>query len=148
MTMSQLSNRYHNSDNYKSINNVPIISAATARQSLHTGQVYILVFNEALWVDNHMEHSLINPNQLRCYGTKVQDDRTLHRTLLIITEDNEFCMELYMKSTIVYTDTFTPSSQELEQCPQIELLSSRPWDPNHVKFPEATTTLEDEVSNL
>ena len=63
-------------DDYESVTNVPIVHAATAWQSPHSGQTYILVFHEALWMGGHMEHSLVNPNQLRYFGTKVQDDPT------------------------------------------------------------------------
>ena len=59
-------------DDYESVSNVPIVHAATAWQSPHTGQTYILVFHEALWMGGHMEHSLVNPNQLRHFGTKIQ----------------------------------------------------------------------------
>ena len=36
-------------DDYQPVQNIPIVSAATAWQSPTTGQTYILVFNEALW---------------------------------------------------------------------------------------------------
>ena len=55
-------------EDYESVKDVPIVQAATAWQSQHTGQTYILVFNEALWMGDSMDHSLINPNQLRHYG--------------------------------------------------------------------------------
>ena len=55
-------------DDYEPISKVKICTAATAWQSSHTGQTYILVFNEALWMGDSMIHSLINPNQLRHFG--------------------------------------------------------------------------------
>ena len=48
---------------YQPVRNVPIVCAATAWQSPKTGQVYILVFNECLYMPS-LPHSLINPNQL------------------------------------------------------------------------------------
>ena len=51
---------------------------------------------------DHMEHSLLNPNQLRHHGVRVQDDPTSQYPLSIVTEDNDFCMELSMEGTIVY----------------------------------------------
>jgi hypothetical protein len=45
---------------------------------------------------------LIN-NQLRHFGTKVQDNPMSDRALSIISEDNEFCMLLSMQGTIGYT---------------------------------------------
>ena len=37
-------------EDYESIKNVPIVTAATAWQSPITGQTYILVLNEAIWM--------------------------------------------------------------------------------------------------
>ena len=135
-------------DDYESVTNVPIVHAATAWQSPHSGQTYILVFHEALWMGGHMEHSLVNPNQLRYFGTKVQDDPTSDRALSIINEDNSFCMELAMAGTVVYADTFTPSEQELHDCPHIILSSPHAWDPHKVSFPKAKRSLDEEVGSL
>ena len=130
-------------EDYESINNVPIVTAATAWQSPITGQTYILVFNEAIWMGEHMDQTLINPNQLRHYGVKVQDDPTSSLPLSIITEDNEFCMELIMDGTIVTAPTYSPSEDDLKNNPHIELSSPHHWNPKTVKFPKCTRTLED-----
>ena len=135
-------------DDYDSIKNVPIVSAATAWQSSITGQTYILILNEALWMGDQMDHSLINPNQLRHYGVRVQDDLTSERALSIITADNQFCMELQMKGTIIYTETHSPSDRELEECPHITLSSSHPWDPHNVRFPNPRRTLDEEMGEI
>ena len=58
-------------DTYESIKSVPIAKAGTAWTSPETGVTYILVFNEELWMGDKMDHSLINPNQLRLYGVTV-----------------------------------------------------------------------------
>ena len=95
-----------------------------------------------------LDHSLINPNQLRHHGTKVQDNPMSDRALSIITEDNEFCMGLAMAGTIVYADTFSPTDQELCECPHIQLSSAHSWDPHHVKFPKSRRTLDEEIGGL
>jgi hypothetical protein len=61
-------------DTYQAISNVPIVTGATAYTSPTTGDTFILVFHEALWMGPHLDHSLINPNQLRNYGLTVQDN--------------------------------------------------------------------------
>ena len=134
-------------DDYDSISNVPIVHAATAWQSPVTGQTFILVLNEALWMGS-MDHSLINPNQLRHFGVSVQDDPTSSRPLSIITEDKDFCMELSMAGTIVYMDTHSPTAKELNECPHIHLSSSNPWNPHTVTFPKSSLSLEDEIGDL
>ena len=58
------------SDTYKTMTNIPIITAATGFTST-TGRQYILVFNEAFYI-KYMDHKLINPNQLRHFDTEVQ----------------------------------------------------------------------------
>ena len=55
-----------------------------------------------------MNHSLINPNQLRHYGTVVQDNPVLNQPLYIMTEDTSFIMELKLKGTVIGSETFTP----------------------------------------
>ena len=79
-------------DDYESVSNVPMVHAATACRSTHIVQTYILVFNEVLWMVNHMDHSLINPNQLRHYVIKVQENSISESALSIVTEYNELCM--------------------------------------------------------
>jgi hypothetical protein len=50
------------SDKYEAVKGVPVIQAATGYTSTN-GRNYILIFNEALWMEN-LDHSLVNPNQL------------------------------------------------------------------------------------
>ena len=116
-------------DDYESISNIPIVHAATAWQSPNTGQTYILVINESLWMGDKMQHLLFNPNQLRHFGTKVQDNPTSDHPLSIITEDNEFCLELDMDGTIIFANTHSPTESELQTCPHITLSSPHAWDP-------------------
>ena len=52
--------------------------------------------HEALYVRDTLDHTLVNPNQLRHYGTQVQDKVMSEITLSIITEDREFNMEISM----------------------------------------------------
>ena len=135
-------------DDYESVKDVPIVHAATAWQSCHTGQTYILVFNEALWMGDTMDHTLINPNQLRHYGTEVQDNPTSKYPLSIQTEDKEFCMELSMDGTIVFVDTHLPTDHELHNCPKIHLSSQHPWNPEKVTFQPCHMTLEEQCGGL
>ena len=49
-------------DSYEAIKGVSIVTGATAWTSQVDGQTYILVFNEALWMGDVLDHSLLNPN--------------------------------------------------------------------------------------
>lgn len=50
------------SERYEPLKNVDIVTAATAWDDPESGETVILVFNEALWFLDEMEHSLVNPN--------------------------------------------------------------------------------------
>ena len=133
-------------DDYNPICNVPIVQAATAYTSKHTGQTYILVLNEALWMGESMQHSLINPNQLRYFGIRVQDDPTSNEPIHIRNEDDSFNIELCMSGTIMYIDTHTPSVKELNDCPHIILSSPHEWNPQEVKFNNNSQSFEERMS--
>lgn len=53
------------SDDYDAVENVSIVAAATAWTCQESGETFILVFNEGLWMPKSMPHSLVNPNQLQ-----------------------------------------------------------------------------------
>jgi hypothetical protein len=53
---------------------IPVATVATAWDDLTTGQTYILVIHQALYFGIQLDHSLINPNQIRVTGIPVCDD--------------------------------------------------------------------------
>ena len=57
-------------DTYDSIKSVPIAKAGTAWTSPESGTTIILVFNEGLWMGDKMEHTLVNPNQMRLLASR------------------------------------------------------------------------------
>ena len=59
------------SEKYTPIKDIPIVSVATGFTSENSIN-YILVFHEALYMPD-MRHSLINLNQCRHFGAKVQN---------------------------------------------------------------------------
>ena len=60
-------------DQFEAIKDVPIARVATAFKD-SDGSTYILVINEALYFGQEMDHSLINPNQIRHFGIPVSDN--------------------------------------------------------------------------
>ena len=60
------------SKKYKPVNYVPIVTAATGYTACN-GKEYILIINEEFWLPD-LNHTLVNPNQLRHYGLLVQDN--------------------------------------------------------------------------
>ena len=89
-------------DDYEAITGVRVANIATAWQSPQSGQLYIFLFNKVLWMGDSIDHSLINPNQLRHFGVMMQDDPASSCPLSIISEDIKFALELDRQGTILY----------------------------------------------
>jgi len=96
-------------DTYDAIKNIPIVSAATAWTSLESTETYILVFNEGLWMQGEMDHSLINPNQMRHNGATVQDNPFSPSPLFIETAEADFVLPLEISGTNILANTRTPT---------------------------------------
>jgi hypothetical protein len=113
----------------EAVQNIPIVLAATAIQHPNSGETLILVFNEVLWYGDRMDHSLINPNQLRHFGVMVHDNPfDIDHPLMIKELSDGVFIPLQIKGTTVFFDSHTPTSDELENCPHIVLTSDNPWN--------------------
>ena len=133
-------------DAYEPIRSVPIVQAATAWTSMDSGKTFILVFNEGLWMGDQLSHTLVNPNQLRSFGVTVQDNPFSGSPLYIATEDEEFVMPLGILGTNIIANTRTPTDEELQTCQHVVLSSPYPWNPQNVRFPEPTRSVEEEIA--
>ena len=123
-------------DSYESIKGVSIVTGATAWTCQVTGETCILVFNEALWMGEVLEHSLLNPNQMRHYGVTVQDNPFDKRGIYLEEEEESEKIPLQSEGTTIYLTTRTPTERELHECCHITLSSKAAWNPNEVQFPE------------
>ena len=122
------------SNTYNAITDVPVVTRATLWTSPHDGDEYILIFNEALWMGDTLQHTLVNPNQLEAYGTTIQDN-PFSPSPLSFDPTNGPVIPLTTMGTIIYCTTRAPSDQELSSLPHITLSSSATWDPHKVVFP-------------
>ena len=94
---------------------VPILSGATAWDDPVTGQTYILVINEGLYYGNKMEHSLINPNQIRAYGIPLwynTYDQSRNGELSIEL-DEAVRVQMKTQGTKILFESRAPTKQEL-----------------------------------
>jgi hypothetical protein len=91
-----------------------------------------------------MEHTLVNPNQLRAYGFTVQDNPFSTSPTFISTEGHGFSMPLKSKgsTSILGVITRIPADRELQECQHVILSSEHDWDPQNVRFPKASCTVE------
>ena len=122
------------SDTYDAITDVPVITGATLWTSPHDGDENILIFNEALWMGDTLQHTLVNPNQLRAYGTTVQDNPFASFPLMFDPPTGPV-IPLTTMGTIIYCNTQAPNDHKLSSLPHIILSSSAKWDPHNVVFP-------------
>ena len=125
---------------------VPIVSAATAWDDPITGQTYLLVINEGLYYGNKMDHSLINPNQIRDYGIPVWDnayDKSRNGELSIELDDVKVRMKT--QGTKILFESRAPTREELQECEQIQLASKKEWNPKQVKMSEVNRDLDDSI---
>eukprot|EP00536_Pseudo-nitzschia_multiseries_P016348 jgi/Psemu1/45862/gm1.45862_g len=115
------------SEEYKPLKKIPIGSCVTAWTSPTSGQVYIIVFHQALYFGNKLKNSLICPNQVRdCNFNSVEetphqfDPRSKHGiTLQTPMEDDDskkVFIKLNMRNVISYFPTRKPTKLELDEC--------------------------------
>ncbi|CAJ1965439.1 unnamed protein product [Cylindrotheca closterium] len=113
--------------------NVPIVSGATAYDCPQSGNTFILIFNEALYYGNRLDHSLINPNQVRKFGIPLWDN-PFDEMRNIGIETKPIFVALKAKGTKLLFDSRAPTDQELANCPHIDMTSKVPWNPGTVQL--------------
>lgn len=134
--------------NYDPMKDVPIVKAATGFTT-SDGRNYILVFNEALWMPN-LDHTLVNPNQMRSHGVEVQDNPYSIEPMAIKTWDDDFTTCLSSESATIFFNSWLPNVDDLASYPHVVLSSDHNWDPLKVKFPNSSDNdiLEIESRNV
>ena len=118
---------YPYTDSYKPLENVPIVTAATAYDH-EDGQTYILVVNEALYYGTKMNHSLINPNQVRYHGLDFFDNPVRDKTLYMQADD-DVNIPLHYEGTKCLFKSRSPTQNEINNCPHLHITSNIEWDP-------------------
>ena len=93
-----------------------------------------------------MDHTLVNPNQLREYGMTVQYNPFLESPILIAMEDHDFILPLSSKGNILGVTTKKTTDKELQTCPHITCSSAHDWDPHNFRFPKSSCTVEDNTA--
>ena len=124
-------------DDLTPIPDVPIATVATAWSDPLTGRGYILIIHEALYFGSSMNHSLINPNQLRSYGVTVHDnpyERDPSRAIGIEIDDNDR-LPFHSQGSMVFFNTRYPDDDEMETNPHVVLTSNTRWDPQGLIMP-------------
>jgi hypothetical protein len=98
-----------------------------------------LVFNEALYYGTQLDHSLINPNQVRAYGIPLWDNPNDPARDLTIEVDNSLRIPLEPVGIKLQFRTRVSTTQELRDCEHIQMTSLRPWNPTNIVMVQGMT---------
>ena len=126
------------------VQNVPVVTGATVWTNAADGTAYLLIIHESLWMGDKLDHTFVNPNQLRAYGVSVQDNPFDTKPLSITTDD--VSVKLYSEGMIICGDTRTPTESEMSQLPRLILTSPHDWDPHNVCFLSCSGQSSDNMS--
>ena len=120
-------------DDFDTIKDVPIARVATAYKD-SDGRTWILIINEALYFGQNMDHSLINPNQIRHFGIPVSDNAYDGANEFGIDHEDIF-IPFVTKGATVFFETYVPSDDDLEHNPHIVLTDGdTEWDPSNIEM--------------
>ena len=133
-------------DQYESIKGVPIVRGATGYTDPKTGERYILVFNEALWMGDQLKHSLFNPNQLRHFGCLVEDNPYSGNVMSITSPESNVVIPMESEGTTLYVNTWTPTQSDLSSFPHVVMSSPHEWEPRSVQFPKPSQSVKEEFN--
>jgi hypothetical protein len=104
------------------MNDIPIVTAATAYDDAATGVTYILVIGQCIYMGDKMPNSLICPNQLHSHGITVDkcpqhlappDQPSSHS---IYCREDDLRLLLSLNGVTSGFTTRTPTIQEIETC--------------------------------
>ena len=120
-------------DDFESIKDVPIGTVATVFCDEH-GARHALIIHEALYFGNDMDHSLINPNQIRHYGISVSDD-PYDSTQDFGIDHGKLFIPFETEGCAIYFDTCVPTDEDLETLAHTVLTNGKnEWNPSSVEM--------------
>jgi hypothetical protein len=129
-------------DSDQTLENVPIVTAATAYDDEATGTTYIFIFGQALYLGDQMKNSLIFPNQLRANGLTVDDcpkhlaPRNQPSSHSLYAPMEDLTLPLKLKGVTSFFSTRTPTVQEVETCKWVYMSDEHNWDPHSEDYQE------------
>ena len=116
---------------YAPVKEIPVGRCCTVWTCNNTGREVLLVTDQMLWFGSQMEHSLINPNQIREYGLPVFDNPFDTDNYGI--DDDDIFIPFATTGTVVYFESRSPTEWEEKHLP-ILLLTGDTWDPTDIQL--------------
>jgi hypothetical protein len=123
---------------YESMKDVPVVSAATAWTNEDSGETFILLFHQVLWYGSKLPHSLLNPNQIRHFGHAVCDDVT-DKARFFGIETEDVSIPFTMKGTNIFFKTRVPTTWEMDNCRTIVMTDDAIWEPDNVSIAQISS---------
>ena len=123
---------YNNEINSPSIR---VGTAITAWEDSRSGRVYLLEIHQALDMRNHINHTLMNPNQSRVFGIDVCDDPfDPHRMFGITIAERNIFIPFRLDGSTALFETRPPTAEEMESLfdSRITLTSEQTWNPKEL----------------
>jgi hypothetical protein len=129
------------SDQYSPMEKVPVAKVGTAYDHPITGETYILIFGQALYLGDQLEHSLICPDQVRQNGVIIDDvprhlSHDAKSTHSLYFPDEDVQLPLKLRGVISYLPTRYPSNHELDNCHWLCVTGEDEWERYDEKFEE------------
>lgn len=121
---------------------IHIGTGVTAWDDPRTGETILLVMHESLWYGNSMDHSLINPNQIRQNRIPLWDNPYDPGHDLSIDIDVETTIPFRTQGTKIFFESYVPTQEQLNDpdIKRIELTSMKRWNPLQVHLSQVTPT--------
>jgi hypothetical protein len=139
------------SEQLDTMENIHIVTAATAWDDLATGTTTILILGQALYMGDKVKTTLLCSNQMRAQGIIV-DDVPLHlapkdkpSSHSIYFPEDDFVIPLSMKGIFSYFSTRTPTWEEIETCKHAKLTNEFNWDLHSEDFQEQETSIAEHL---
>ena len=134
--------------------NVPIIDGAIVYEDPYTGQAFILLIRNALYIPT-MEINLIPPFILRAGGVIVNDIPKIHCDNPLTTDhcisfrSHELVIPLQLQGTFSFFHHRTPTNEELHGCDKIFITPDSPsWNPHCDSFSRNEQAMTDYEGNI
>ena len=122
-------NMYPYNMSYEHMYNVPIVTGASTYTNINTGRSFIIILNEVWYYSKKLCYSMINPNQLRSYGTMVLDNPFDSSRELSVKIQNGDTIDLIANGTKIEFYPSAPTEHEFKSLPHVNLTSKFQWNP-------------------
>ena len=137
------------SDDYKQMEEIPIVKAGFANDHPVTGETYILTFSQALYFGSKIKNVALNSNQMRHNRLEVDDipkhlsPKHRESTHSIYFPEEKVRIPLELDGCISLFNVRTPTLHEINNCTTLSVTNhDTQWDPRSILFKEQEDAYE------